>query len=130
MAAGPSPGEEAKKRAQSDEELDHRRREAEVKGEETKVAQLEADVEKLVEGLQTARENRRLRQPIAIAALVAMLAQVALSDAIFVWYGDTNGWNISAAAISVWMGTNVVEVVAVVLVIVNYLFPNGRQKDA
>lgn len=125
-----SSGEEAKRRAPTDEELDHRRRVAEVQGEETKVARLEADVEKLGEELQTERENRALRHPIAIIALVAMLVQVAISDAIFVWYGEANGWNISAAAISAWMGTNVIEVVAVVLVIVNYLFPNGRQKDA
>jgi hypothetical protein len=59
-----------------------------------------------------------------------MVLQVALSDVIFVWYGDTHGWKISAAAISAWMGTNVVEVVAVALVIVNYLFPLARRKDA
>lgn len=57
-----------------------------------------------------------------------MCVQVVASNAIFVWYGDTNGWDISAAAISVWMGTTV-EVVSVVLVIVNYLFPNSKGKS-
>ncbi len=90
---------------------------------------MEAEVEKLREGLRTEVGNRRLRHPIAIAALVVMVLQVAVSNAIFVWYGDTNGWDISAAAISAWMGTNVVEVVAVVIVIVNYLFPNSKAKS-
>jgi hypothetical protein len=56
-----------------------------------------------------------------------MVLQVLASNAIFIWYGDTNAWDISAAAISAWMGTNVVEVVSVVLV-VNYLFPEGRAR--
>jgi hypothetical protein len=89
---------------------------------------LKAEVEKLREELTSEIGNRRLRHPVAIGALAMMAAQVAASNAIFVWYGDTNDWSISAAAISAWMGTNVVEVVAVVLVIVNYLFPNSKRK--
>ncbi len=78
----------------------------------------------------TDEEIERQRRFVDVVALGLMALQIALSDAIFVWYGDTNGWDISPAAISAWMGTNVVEVVAVVLVIVNYLFPNMNQTDA
>jgi hypothetical protein len=58
-----------------------------------------------------------------------MALQVMVSNAIFVWYGDTNGWEISSTAISAWMGTTVVEVVSVVLVIVKYLFPNNKNGE-
>ena len=58
-----------------------------------------------------------------------MVAQIVAADAIFVWYGDANGWDIPAAAISAWLGTTVVQIVAVVLVIMNYLFPKGGPQD-
>jgi hypothetical protein len=91
------------------------------------LAKLDAEVEILREELASEIQNRRLRHPIAIGALVVMALQVAASNAIFGWYGDTNAWSISAAAISAWMGTTVVEVVAVVLVVMNHLFPGARR---
>ncbi len=116
-------GDDARKHMRTDVQIARERGRVEV-------ARLKGEVAKLGEELASEVQNRKMRHPIAIVALVVMVFQVALSDAIFVWYGDTNGWNISAAAISAWMGTNVVEVVAVALVIVNYLFPLARQKDA
>jgi hypothetical protein len=89
-------------------------------------ARLETEVDTLREKLTSEAQDRRLRHPIAIGALLVMVLQVAASNAIFVWYGDANAWDISATAISAWMGTTVVEVVAVVLVIMNYLFPGAR----
>jgi len=94
------------------------------------VAKLEAEVEHLREELASDVQNRRLRYPIAIAALILMVVQVLISNAIFGWYGDSNAWNISAAAISAWMGSSVVEVVAVALIVMNYLFPAERRKFA
>jgi hypothetical protein len=91
--------------------------------ESAELAKLETEVDVLREALASEVQNRRLRYPIAIGALAVMVLQVAVSNAIFGWYGDTNAWSISAAAISAWMGTTVVEVVAVVLVVMNYLFP-------
>lgn len=98
--------------------------------ESAELAKLETEVDALRETLASEAQNRRLRYPIAIGALLVMVLQVAVSNAIFGWYGDTNAWSISAAAISAWMGTTVVEVVAVVLVVMNYLFPDGRGKYA
>jgi hypothetical protein len=121
--SGPSTGDDARDRVRTDEQITREKGMAEVAG-------LKAEVAKLEEELASEIQNRKMRHPIAIIALVVMVLQVAASDVIFVWYGDTNAWNISAAAISAWMGTNVIEVVAVVLVIVNYLFPNVRQKSA
>jgi predicted Kef-type K+ transport protein len=98
--------------------------------EMAEAARLETEVESLRERLASDAQNRRLRYPIAIGALLVMVLQVVVSNAIFGWYGDTNAWEISAAAISAWMGTTVVEVVAVVLVVMNYLFPRSIEGAA
>jgi len=58
------------------------------------------------------------------------LVQVAASNAIFGWYGGTSAWNIPAFVISAWLGATVVEVIGVVLVVVNYLFPAERREYA
>jgi len=110
----------------TDAEIARKGRVVDLESKETEVERLRAEVEKLKGELDTEKENRRLRHGIAIGALIVMCAQVLASNAIFVWYGDTNGWDISPAAISAWMGTTVIQVVSVVLVIVNYLFPNRK----
>jgi hypothetical protein len=94
------------------------------------VAKLEAEVEQLREDLNSDVQSRRLRYPVAIAALIVMVLQVTASNAIFGWYGDANAWNIPALAISVWLGATVVEVIGVALVVVNYLFPAERREYA
>jgi hypothetical protein len=98
--------------------------------EMAKAAKLEAEVDALREALVSETQNRRLRYPIAIGALFVMVLQVVVSNAIFGWYGDTNAWDVSAGAISAWMGTTVVEVVAVALVVMNYLFPRSSERAA
>jgi hypothetical protein len=94
------------------------------------VAKLETEVEGLREELASEMQNRRLRYPVAIAALILMVLQVIASNAIFGWYGDTNAWHVPALAISAWLGATVVEVIGMALVVVNYLFPAERRKYA
>src|SRR4051812_38559954 len=101
--------------ALTDVEIERKSRLVDLESKETEVAKLKTEVDKLAEELATERDNRSLRYGIAIAALIVMVLQVMASNGIFVWYGDTNGWEISSTAISVWMGTTVVEVVSVVL---------------
>jgi hypothetical protein len=94
------------------------------------IAKLEAEAGLLGERVATEQENRRLRFGIAIAALVLMALQVFVANGIFGWYGVAAGWDVPSAAIGAWLGTTVVEVVAVVLVIVNHLFPDGGREFA
>ncbi len=82
------------------------------------------------EAVMTEKANRRLRNAIAVAALVLMALQVLAANGIFAWYGLAGAWDIPSSAVTAWMGTTVVEVVAVVLVVMNYLFPNGGRKYA
>jgi hypothetical protein len=102
----------------------------EIRAEEARVAGLEAEAHLLRERVATEQENRRLRFGIAIAALVLMALQVLVANGIFGWYGIAAGWDVPSAAIGAWLGTTVVEVVAVVLVIVNHLFPDGGREFA
>jgi hypothetical protein len=100
------------------------------RAEAAKAAILEAEADMLGERVATEKENRELRFGIAIAALILMALQVLAANGIFAWYGVAAGWDVPSSAISAWMGTTVVEVVAVVLVIVNYLFPDERGEYA
>jgi hypothetical protein len=117
-------------RQAGDIDVGSERRGVRARIEKAEVAKLEMQVEALREELASEVQNRRLRYPIAIGALFVMVLQVVVSNAIFGWYGDTNAWSISAAAISAWMGTTVIEVVAVVLVVMNYLFPRAVDRAA
>jgi hypothetical protein len=99
-----------------------------LRAEEAKIAKLEAEADMLGEAVFTEQDNRRLRNGIAVAALVLMALQVLAANGIFAWYGIALGWAVPSAAITGWMATTVVEVVSVVLVIVNYLFPDGRRR--
>jgi membrane protein implicated in regulation of membrane protease activity len=78
----------------------------------------------------TEQANRRLRNGIAVAALVLMALQVLAANGIFAWYGVAAAWNVPASTVTAWMATTVIEVVSVVLVNVNYLFPAERRKYA
>jgi uncharacterized membrane protein YdbT with pleckstrin-like domain len=115
------------RRSSDDVDLQRARHLLRVRAEAAETAKLEAEADMLGERVATETENRKLRFGIAIGALVLMALQVFAANGIFAWYGVAAGWDVPSSAISAWMGTTVVEVVAVVLVIVNYLFPNeGR----
>lgn len=68
-----------------------------------------------------------LRKRIANGAVALMVIQIAAANVVFVWYGDTNGWDIPPLAITGWMTATVVEVISVVLVITRYLFPSRSE---
>ncbi|HXE46018.1 MAG TPA: hypothetical protein VN635_12580 [Conexibacter sp.] len=56
-----------------------------------------------------------------------MAAQLVIADTAFFLYGLENSWDIPVAAINVWLGSTVVQVVVVVHTVARYLFPaNGR----
>lgn len=100
-----------------------------LKGKQVELKRKEADLAHLIHILDTEKDNRKLRKYVANGALLVMLIQIVAANATFIWYGDTNGWDISPAAISAWMAATVAQVVSVVLVITNYLFPNPKSKE-
>ncbi len=100
------------------------------RAESARAAKLEAEADMIGEAVVTEKENRKLRFGIAIAALILMALQVLAANGMFAWYGIAADWAVPSSAITAWLGTTVVEVVSVVLVIVNYLFPGERRKYA
>ena len=101
-----------------------------IRAAKAEAAKLEAEAEMVGEAVVTEQANRGLRNGIAIAALGLMALQVLAANGIFAWYGVAAGWAVPSSAVSAWMGTTVIEVVSVVLVIVNYLFPAEGRKYA
>jgi hypothetical protein len=110
-----------------DIDFEQERKLAKWRAEAAEVAKLEAEAGLLGERVTTEQENRRLRYRIAIAALALMGLQVLVANGVFGWYDVAAGWDVPSSAVGAWLGATVVEVVAVVLVIVNYLFPNERR---
>jgi hypothetical protein len=101
-----------------------------VRAAEAETAKLEAEAGMAGEAVITEQANRRLRNAIAVAALILMALQVLAANGIFAWYGLAAGWAVPSSAVTAWIGTTVIEVVSVVLVVVNYLFPGERRKYA
>jgi hypothetical protein len=116
----------------SPEQSDSERRHADLsfRAAQAEVAKLEAEADIAGEAVATEQANRRLRNAIALAALMLMAFQVLAANGIFAWYGLAGAWDIPSSAVTAWMGTTVIEVVSVVLVIVNYLFPGERRDYA
>jgi hypothetical protein len=116
--------------APADSQAQQARVEFSLREEAARVARLEAEAGMAGEAVTTEQANRRLRNGIAVAALTLMALQVLAANGIFAWYGVAGGWDVPSSAVTAWMGTTVIEVVSVVLVIVNYLFPGERGKYA
>jgi hypothetical protein len=117
---------------QSNEDFDFQlaRELTDYRAESARAARLEAEADMLGEAVVTEQANRRLRNVIAAAALILMALQVLAANGIFAWYGLAAGWAVPSSAVTAWIGTTVIEVVSVVLVVVNYLFPGERRKYA
>jgi hypothetical protein len=113
-----------------DDETTHRHDDLDLRGKAAQVMKLEAEAGMLGEAVVTEQANRRLRNAIAVAALLLMALQVLAANGIFAWYGLAADWAVPSSAVTAWMGTTVIEVVSVVLVIVNYLFPGAQREGA
>lgn len=112
------------------EQAEMRRADLGFRVAEAEAAKLEAEAGLAGEAVVTEQANRRLRNAIAVAALILMALQVLAANGIFAWYGLAVDWAVPSSAVTAWMGTTVIEVVSVVLVIVNYLFPGERRNYA
>lgn len=70
-------------------------------------------------------EDLKLKRRVGNGALGVMLLQILIADVVFVIYGFGNDWHIPGTAVVGWLSATVVEVIGVVVVITNYLFPGG-----
>ena len=74
-------------------------------------------------------DEHGLRKKVAKYAYIATAVQIAVADAVFIVYAWAGvSWNVPTAAIAAWLSATVVQVIAVLLVITRYLFPEGGRK--
>jgi hypothetical protein len=80
--------------------------------------------------LDTARKRSDLRMVkiVGYGSLAAMAIQILAADGGFYLYGHAYAWRIPPEAIIGWLTATVVQIVGVVLVITNYLFPAGGNR--
>lgn len=93
--------------------------------EEATPIESQEDFERWRRGQAIAREtfNLKTRRRVARWAIGLMVFQILLANVVFIVYALTKGAELDVGALQVWLGTTVVQVVAVVLVITRYLFP-------
>lgn len=68
----------------------------------------------------------KLQKALAIFAIVAMGTQILIADLVFGLYGWFHLWHIPPAAIIAWLSATVIEVIGLVLVITQRLFPTRK----
>jgi hypothetical protein len=72
------------------------------------------------------RHDLKLRKRVATFALWAVAIQLVAADVAFftyAWVGEH--WKLPVAAIDVWLGATVVQIIGILYVITNYLFPKS-----
>lgn len=72
------------------------------------------------------RRDLVLRERVATFALWGVSAELLIANAVFVayaWVGKH--WNLPTAAIDVWLSATVVQIIGILYVIANYLFPKS-----
>lgn len=75
---------------------------------------------------ESKRHDLGLRKRVGTFALVGVSAELIIANAVFIlyaWLGER--WKVPTAAINVWLGATVVQIVGILYVITNYLFPKG-----
>ncbi|MEZ0577300.1 hypothetical protein [Nocardioides sp. MH1] len=80
--------------------------------------------------LQRQIDEHDLRKRVAKYTYVATAVQIGIADAVFVmyaWWGVS--WSVPTEAIAAWLGATVIQVIAVLLVITRYLFPDGGRRS-
>ncbi len=74
-----------------------------------------------------AEQANTLRSRYGYALLLLVLLQIVAADAIFLIYAWRGvHWDIPEGTLNVWLGATVVQVIAVVVIVVHYLFPEQR----
>lgn len=84
----------------------------------------------LMSSEELATESRlhdlRLRKRVGNFALGAVTAELIVANTVFVVYaGVGEHWKLPTAAINVWLGATVVQVIGILYVIAHYLFPRS-----
>jgi hypothetical protein len=63
------------------------------------------------------------RKRIADWAIGGMVAQIVIANVVFIVYALTKGASLPVGALQAWLASTVIQVVGVVIIITQYLFP-------
>ncbi len=96
--------------------------EAEEKPELT-LTQDEAEQLRRGQEFRRGEQDIRNRRRIANWAIGGMVFQLIVANAVFIAYALTMGSKLDVGALQVWLAATVVQIIGVVLVITQYLFP-------
>jgi hypothetical protein len=78
--------------------------------------------------LQAQRQDIDLKESYARNLLRVLVLQLFIADLVFIVYAWAGkNWNIPSPSIDIWLGATLVEVIGVVLVVTQYLFPKREQ---
>lgn len=75
---------------------------------------------------ESKRHDLRLRKRVGTFAIVGVSAELIIANAVFflyAWKGEH--WKVPTGAINVWLGATVIQVIGILYVITNYLFPKS-----
>jgi hypothetical protein len=75
---------------------------------------------------ESKRHDLRLRKRVGTFAIFGVSAELVIANVVFVcyaWAGE--GWKVPTGAINVWLGATVIQVIGILYVITNYLFPKS-----
>lgn len=76
-------------------------------------------------------QDIRLKKIYALSLLAGLGIQLLIADGVFVAYGWVGEqWKISEPVMSVWLGATVIQVIGIILVVANYLFPHRQPSEA
>ena len=75
------------------------------------------------------KQDTELKNKVAKFTMWATAIQLGVADAVFLLYAKSQWGNIPVAAIDVWLGAVVVQVIGLMAIVSHYLFPSqGRRK--
>jgi hypothetical protein len=75
------------------------------------------------------KQDTELKKSVAKFTMWATAIQLGVADLVFVLYATSQWGNIPVAAIDVWLGAVVVQVIGLMAIVSHYLFPSqGRRK--
>ena len=75
---------------------------------------------------ESKRHDLRLRKRVGTFAIIGVSAELLIANLVFVlyaWQGEQ--WKIPIGAIDVWLSATVIQVIGILYVITNYLFPKS-----
>ncbi len=74
------------------------------------------------------KQDQVARKPFLVTVGIFAILQLLCANVVFIWYAKSLNWSVPPGAISAWLGATVAQVIAVLLVLANNLFPKRENE--